>query len=83
MNTDSRRSRTKDSRRVRLGTANQSEGCGLLGELFAPRADLDRDEVISLLQDVLDSGVIFELQGSYLREAERLISAGKVANPRS
>jgi hypothetical protein len=38
--------------------------------------DLDRDEVISLLQDLLDSGVIFEPQGSDLHEAERLISAG-------
>jgi hypothetical protein len=38
--------------------------------------DLDRDEVISLLQDLTDSGLIWELQGSYQREAVRLIELG-------
>ena len=55
-----------------------------LARSFAPRlaayesSDLNRDEVISLFQDLTDSGLVWELQDSYQREAVRLIEAGQV-----
>lgn len=38
--------------------------------------DLDEAETISLFQDLIDSGVVWNLQGTYGRTARALIDAG-------
>ena len=38
--------------------------------------ELDNDETISLFQSLIDSGLAWQLQGSYGRQAARLIEAG-------
>lgn len=42
---------------------------------------LDQDEVIDLFQDLLSSGLLYELQGHYGRTADRLLRAGLIGNP--
>ena len=44
--------------------------------------ELDNEEVFALFQFLLDSGMIYSLQGSYQRMAEDLILAGKVEMPK-
>jgi hypothetical protein len=43
--------------------------------------ELENDKVYALFQFLLDSGMIYSLQGSYQRMAEELIIAGKVEMP--
>jgi len=38
--------------------------------------ELDEDEVIDLFQDLIDSGLAWQLQGHYGRTAKALIEAG-------
>lgn len=38
--------------------------------------ELDEDQVVEMVQHLIDSGLIFELQGSYQRLAAELIKAG-------
>lgn len=40
--------------------------------------ELDEDGVVELFQELLDSGVLFHLQGSYQRTAQALLDAGLI-----
>jgi hypothetical protein len=42
------------------------------------QGDLDEDEVVDLFQDLIDTGLVWQLQGSYGRTAAYLISVGAV-----
>jgi hypothetical protein len=46
--------------------------------------ELDEDEVQDLFSELLDSGLIYQLQGSYQRTAQALLDAGYIrpASPR-
>ena len=44
--------------------------------------ELQNDEVYALFQFLLDSGMIYSLQGSYQRMAEDLLIAGKIEMPK-
>lgn len=43
--------------------------------------ELDNDEVLTLFQQLIDSGLAWQLQGSYGRVARDLILAGKCSAP--
>jgi len=45
------------------------------------QGELSNEEVYALFQFLLDSGMIYSLQGSYQRMAEDLLLAGKVEMP--
>lgn len=54
----------------------------VVGQIMAfEQGELDNEEVFALFQFLLDSGMIYSLQGSYQRMAEELILAGKVEVP--
>ena len=40
------------------------------------QGDLDEDGIIKLFQELIDSGLVWQLQGSYGRMARNLINAG-------
>ena len=40
------------------------------------QGDLDEDGIIQLFQELIDSGLVWQLQGSYGRMARSLIEAG-------
>ena len=42
--------------------------------------ELDREEVIALFQELLDSGLVWKLQGSYGRTARVLLDQGLIAD---
>jgi hypothetical protein len=44
--------------------------------------ELDEDEIIALFQELVTSGDVWSLQGSYGRAARDLINAGLVILPR-
>lgn len=43
--------------------------------------ELNNDKIIELFQELVDSGLAWELQGSYGRTAARFIDAGLVLPP--
>lgn len=55
----------------------------IVGRLIAfEQGALGEDQVIELFQDLVDSGTVWELQGTYGRTALALINAGYVTDPR-
>jgi hypothetical protein len=42
------------------------------------QGELDHEETVDLFQEMIDSGVVWELQGSYGREANALLEAGEI-----
>jgi hypothetical protein len=42
------------------------------------QGELDRDETIELFQNLLDSGLVWKLQGHYGRTADRLLHMGMI-----
>ena len=54
----------------------------VVGQIVAfEQGELENEEVFSLFQFLLDSGMIHSLQGSYQRMAEELLLAGKIEMP--
>ena len=44
--------------------------------------EMEEPEMISFFQFLLDSGMIYSLQGSYQRTAQQLINAGLIEQPK-
>ena len=58
------------------------ESTDIVGKIMAfEQGELDNEEVYSLFQFLLDSGMIHSLQGSYQRMAEELLLAGVIHMP--
>ena len=54
----------------------------IVGKIMAfEQGELDNEEVYTLFQFLLDSGMIHSLQGSYQRMAEELLLAGMIQMP--
>jgi len=54
----------------------------LSGDIIAyENGELDEEQVIALFQSLLDTGFIYHLQGSYQRQAQRLLDAGLITQP--
>lgn len=47
------------------------------------QGELDDGETVTLFQHLVDSGMAWRLQGSYGRQAQRMIDAGLVKGPHS
>ncbi len=43
--------------------------------------DLDETETLDLFQDLVDTGLVWQLQGSYGRTAQALLEAGHIDPP--
>ena len=58
------------------------ESTDIVGKIMAfEQGELSNEEVHSLFQFLLDSGMIYSLQGSYQRMAEDLLLAGAINMP--
>jgi len=58
------------------------ESTDIVGKIVAfEQGELSNEEVYSLFQFLLDSGMIHSLQGSYQRMAEELLLAGVIQMP--
>jgi hypothetical protein len=58
------------------------ESTDIVGKIMAfEQGELDNEEVYTLFQFLLDSGMIHSLQGSYQRMAEELLLAGVIQMP--
>ena len=54
----------------------------IVGQIMAfEQGELEDGEVYALFQFLLDSGMIYSLQGSYQRMAEDLLLAGVIEQP--
>lgn len=52
-----------------------------IGQIIAyEQGDLDDEQAIELFQHLVDTGLAWSMQGSYGRQAARLIEAGLVSN---
>jgi hypothetical protein len=57
-------------------------GRELLGDIMRYEdGDMTEEEVITFFQALIDSGLVWQLQGSYGRTAQRLIDAGLIKGP--
>jgi hypothetical protein len=67
----------KKSKKVTLFT--EGENMNSIDQITAyEQGDLDRDATIELFQNLLDSGLVWKLQGHYGRTAERLLHMGLI-----
>jgi hypothetical protein len=58
------------------------ESTDIVGKIMAfEQGELENEEVHALFQFLLDSGMIYSLQGSYQRMAEELLLAGVIEMP--
>ena len=58
------------------------ESTDIVGKIMAfEQGELGNEEVYTLFQFLLDSGMIHSLQGSYQRMAEELLLAGMISMP--
>tara|TARA_Y100000592_G_scaffold80284_1_gene126796 strand:- start:1475 stop:1672 length:198 start_codon:yes stop_codon:yes gene_type:complete len=58
------------------------ESTDIVGKIMAfEQGELPNEEVYALFQFLLDSGMIYSLQGSYQRMAEDLLLAGVIQMP--
>ena len=58
------------------------ESTDIVGKIMAfEQGELDNEELYTLYQFLLDSGMIHSLQGSYQRMAEELLLAGVIQMP--
>ena len=54
----------------------------IVGQIMAfERGELENTEVYALFQSLVDSGMIYSLQGSYQRVAQDLLLAGEITPP--
>ena len=54
----------------------------IFGRIIAyEQEDLDAEETITLFQDLVNSGLVWELQGHYGRTAKRLLEGGLICGP--
>ena len=59
--------------------ARKSAPYDVTGNIIAfESGELDNEQVFELFQYLVDSGIIYQLQGSYQRMAQGLIAAGEV-----
>ena len=42
--------------------------------------EMEEDEVVEFFQELLDTGMIYQLQGSYQRTAQHLLDANMIAH---
>ena len=62
--------------------AKITDKIGIAGQIMAfESGELQNEEVYALFQFLLDSGMIYSLQGSYQRMAEDLLLAEKIQLP--
>lgn len=54
----------------------------LIGQIMAYESnDLNQEQIVTLFQELVDSGMAWQLQGHYGRTARNLIDAGYVTEP--
>lgn len=54
----------------------------IVGQIMAfENGELENTEVYALFQSLVDSGMIYSLQGSYQRVAQDLLLAGEITPP--
>tara|TARA_R110000796_G_C14298699_1_gene404951 strand:+ start:297 stop:482 length:186 start_codon:yes stop_codon:yes gene_type:complete len=54
----------------------------IVGQIMAfENGELENTEVYALFQSLIDSGMIYSLQGSYQRVAQDLLLAGEITPP--
>ena len=62
--------------------AKVTDKIGIAGQIIAfENGELENEEVYALFQFLMDSNMIYSLQGSYQRMAEELLLAGKIKMP--
>lgn len=55
---------------------------GLVDDIIAYESgQMDRDEIIAFFQKLVNTGVAWELQGAYGRQADQLLKLGLIYDP--